>query len=141
MQQIVEQGASASDIPAGDLEQLALLAANDGRLTEADSGLRSALSKLRVTVASDHWRIDNTLRNLGLVLIAQGRLVDGLGLLDSARNRARRRDGGVDSQGYGYMTGQRVLPLLRLGRIDEALDAAQLCPRGFRSLVAGQRLA
>jgi tetratricopeptide (TPR) repeat protein/predicted Ser/Thr protein kinase len=119
---------------AADSEVLALLAAHQGRLEEAEAGLRTSLATLRGEVAADHWRIDNTLRNLGLVVVARGRGVEGLAILDSAIARSRERNGGT-TQGYGYMTGQRVMPLLRLGRLAEAAEAARESERVLRATV------
>ena len=119
-----------------DLEQLALLAAHQGRLAEAEGGLRAALAGFRARLAPDHWRVDNTLRNLGLVVVARGQVADGLTILDSAVARARARPDGPQSRGYGYMTGQRVRPLLRLGRPAEADAALGESERVLRAAVA-----
>jgi tetratricopeptide (TPR) repeat protein len=118
---------------ATDSEGLALAAANQGRLEEAEAGLRTALDTLREVVAPEHWRIDNTLRNLGLVVVARGRVAEGLEILDSAVARSRTRDRGA--QGYGYMIGQRVMPLLRLGRQREAGEAVRESERILRAAV------
>ncbi len=124
----------ADSVSAGDLENLGLLAAHQRRLPEAEAHLHAALSRFRARLDSDHWRIDNTLRNLGLVMIARGRVADGLTTLDSAVARARARPDGAASRGYGYMLGQRVRPLLRLGRADEAAAAMNESERVFRRI-------
>ena len=108
---------------AYDRNSAALLAAHRGRLAEAEVGLREALSILRRLLAPDHERIDNTMRNLGLVVAARGRVAEGLALLDTAVTRARG-PGRESQQSAGYMTGQRVSLLLRLGRLYEADSAA-----------------
>jgi tetratricopeptide (TPR) repeat protein len=124
----------ADSVSAGDLENLGLLAAHQDRLPEAEAHLHHALRTLRAQLDSDHWRIDNTLRNLGLVIIARGRVADGLRTLDSAVSRARARPEGAESRGYGYMTGQRVRPLLRLGRANDAVAAMHESERVFRRI-------
>jgi serine/threonine-protein kinase len=116
----------------GDAEKLALIAAHRGRLDEAEAGLRASLATLRGMVAAGHPLVDNTLRNLGLIVVARGRVAEGLALLDSAVARARGRDG-PRATGYGYMTGQRVMPLLRLGRVAEAAAAARESERVLRA--------
>lgn len=118
---------------ASDTEGLALTAAHQGRLEAAEAGLRTTLVILKGAVAEDHWRIDNTMRNLGLVVVARGRVAEGLALLDSAIVRARVRDS--LAEGYGYMIGQRVIPLLRLGRPAEAAEAMRESARIVRAAV------
>jgi tetratricopeptide (TPR) repeat protein len=120
---------------AVDAEGLALLAAHQGRLAEAEAGLRTSLAQSRARLAPDHWRIDNTLRNLGHVVTARGRVAEGLTILDSAVARARGRAGGADSKGYGGMVGQRVIALIRLGRLAEAEAAVRESDRALRAAV------
>ena len=136
MRQVVALTPAGSKGPsrATDSEGLALAAANQGRLEEAEAGLRTTLAILGDAVAPDHWRIDNTLRNLGLVVVARGRVAEGLNLLDSALARSRKRDQG-SSKGYGYMVGQRVMPLVRLGRLAEADTAVRESERLLRAAV------
>jgi eukaryotic-like serine/threonine-protein kinase len=122
----------ADSVSAVDLETLGLLAAHQGRLSEGEARLRAALSRFRARLDADHWRIDNTLRNLGLVIVARGRVAEGLTILDSAIARARARPDGTASRGYGYMVGQRVRPLLRLGRAAEAVAAMEQSERIVR---------
>ena len=61
------------------------------------------------------------MRNLAIVLAAQGNANAGLILLDSAI--ARERLLGRES-GTSYMTGQRVPMLVQLGRVREAVESA-----------------
>ncbi len=119
-----------------DAEKLATLAAHQGRLDEAEAGLRATLATWRRTVDAGHPGIDNTLRNLAVVVIARGRVAEGLAIHDSAVARAEARRGGPRSRSYGQLTGQRVLPLLRLGRLREAGEAAGESERVLRAAVA-----
>ena len=57
-------------------------------------------------------------------------------MLDSAVVRARRRPEGATSRHYGYMVGQRVRPLLRLGREREAMAALDESERVLRRLAS-----
>lgn len=104
---------------AGDVERSALLAAHRGRLEEAESGLRRALARLRTAVEPSHPLVASTLRNLGLVVAFRGRTAEGVRLLDSAV-AVGRASAGATASSIAYIDGQRVLPLLRLGRLAEA---------------------
>lgn len=99
-------------------EALALTLAAEGRLDSAERMEREAVGFFRAGTAPGHWRIWSAVRNLAFLAAAQGRVADGLGLLDSAITIA---SAGPDSvQGPAYLTAQRVPFLLRLGRIGDA---------------------
>src|SRR5262249_17518411 len=70
----------------------------------------------RATMAPENWRIWSALRNIAILAGVQGRVAEGLALLDSAIVLA----GPGES---GYLIAQRVPLLLRLGRPQEALGA------------------
>jgi len=107
------------DQRANDMERMALLAAHRGRLEEAEGGLRLALQLLRTGVGPDHWRVHNSLRNLGLVVALRGRVGEGLALLDSAVAGALA-SAGLASSTAAYIDGQRIALLLRVGRESDA---------------------
>jgi serine/threonine-protein kinase len=100
-------------------EAVALLLAQQGKLAEAEEMLGAALATTRATLAPGHWRIANTIRNIALVRVARGAVAEGLALLDSAIAQHQER-----GQGHDYMIGQRAVPLLLLGRVDEAARVA-----------------
>jgi tetratricopeptide (TPR) repeat protein len=115
---------------ANDRGTTGLLAAHRGRLGEAEAELRSHLESLRRLLAPGHDRINNTLRNVGLVVAARGRIEEGLAILDSAVSAARATAQGHDHN-TAFMAGQRAPLLLRLGRYDEAGQAADEAARAF----------
>jgi tetratricopeptide (TPR) repeat protein len=99
-----------------------MLAAHQGRLEEAETSLRKALAMFRRLHDPSHTSNQNALRNLGLVIIARGRVAEGLALLDSALVQAGQS---------GYINGQRVPALLRMGRLAEAEAALAAAEASF----------
>lgn len=100
-------------------ENLATVLANQGRFAEAETLLRAALATFEGSFAPGHWRTRNTLRNLGLVVALRGAPEAGLFLLDSAVAGTAEGD-----PSHAFTRGQRAIPLLRLGRLDEAAEVA-----------------
>lgn len=113
--------------------RLATLLAMQGRNAEAETEYRATLDILSRAVAPDNDRIYSELRNLGVAIARQGRVEEGLALVDSAYRMARRRQG-PNGIGAAYVNGQRGYLNLWLGRMNEAdsmLEAAN------RVIVAG----
>ncbi|MBL0173587.1 MAG: tetratricopeptide repeat protein [Gemmatimonadaceae bacterium] len=102
---------------ARSLEQLAVIHANLGQFAKAETEERESITQLRTRMDPSHELIDNSLRNLAIIVSAGGKPKAGLALLDSVV--ARRRMAG-DSALAAYMEAQRVPMLLRLGRAREA---------------------
>ena len=114
---------------ANNIQALGMLAAHQGRLEEAEASLRKSLAMHRRLQDPSHASNQNALRNLAVVIIARGRVAEGLALLDSAMVRA-----GAQGRGWqaGYINGQRVPALLRLGRLTEATAALRTARASFR---------
>jgi len=93
--------------------------------------MRTALATYRRTLVADHWRIENALRNLGLVIAQRGRVDEGLAVFDSALAMHRAR-GDTGSGELGYLTGQRSFLLLLANRVPEAREAAGAAERLMR---------
>jgi serine/threonine-protein kinase len=107
-----------SDVATGIAhEALALTLVAERRPGDAEREERAALQSFRAGAAPEHWRIWSALRNLAFIAAAQGRVGDGLALLDSAIALA---SGGRGSFDPAYLRAQRVPFLIRLGRLDEA---------------------
>jgi serine/threonine-protein kinase len=125
---------------ANALEGAALNALSRGRAAESESGLRTALATYREVLAPDHWHIENTLRNLGLVIARRGRVDEGLAVFDSALAMHRARNDTATGE-LGYLTGQRSYVLLLANRAPEAREAAREAERLMRgrALDAGSR--
>jgi serine/threonine-protein kinase len=118
---------------ANTLESAALIGANrPGHLAQTEAELRTSLTTYRQLLTPNHWRIDNTLRNLGLVVVRRGRFDEGMAILDSAIEMHRARQGDT-SIALGYMHGQKSHALLMAGRVDEARQAAATADRLMRS--------
>lgn len=100
-------------------ENLAIVLANRGHFAGAETLLRATLATFEGSYAPGHWRIRNTLRNLGLVVALRGASQAGLVLLDSAVAGTAEGD-----PSHAFARGQRAIPLLQLGRLDEAAEVA-----------------
>jgi serine/threonine-protein kinase len=111
-----------------DEERLALLAAMQGRLEEAEVTMRRSLANLERRFAPRHWRRANSVRNLAVMVTARGRLREGLTLMDSAISLV---DSSADGS-YAGMAGQRGRMLVRLGRFHEARRALQFADSAIR---------
>jgi Flp pilus assembly protein TadD len=72
------------------------------------------------------------MRNIALVAAARGHTVEGLMLLDSVLARARA-EGGEQTEGWAYYSGQRVPLLIRVGRTAEAATIAGQADRIIRA--------
>src|SRR5262249_18264951 len=95
-------------------EALALTFFAERRADSAEAEERAALGALRAGAGAENWRLWSAQRNLAFIVAAQGRVADGLALLDSAIGTANAgRDSSADG---GYLMAQRVPFLLRLAR-------------------------
>jgi serine/threonine-protein kinase len=110
-------------------EMLALSYAERGQLERAEAMLDTSLAAFRKVLAPRHWRVANTLRNLGLVMAFAGHPEAGLATLDSAI--ALGSDLPTDT---AYKSGQRTIILLQLGRNEEALRNAVHADSTLRAL-------
>jgi tetratricopeptide (TPR) repeat protein len=103
---------------ARTMELWASVHANRGEHARAVREELESIGHLARRLPGGHELLDNSRRNLAIMLSASGRPSDGLALLDSVI--ASRRVAG-DSASVAYMSAQRVPMLLRLGRAGEAL--------------------
>ena len=108
-----------------DKHRVGLLLANEGRFAEAESTLRDALARLRLTLGADHYMLRSIARDVAVVVAAQGRVLEGLGILDSLYREASRREK-APTPGIEFFNLQRAKLLLRLDRQAEAESALLL---------------
>lgn len=103
---------------ARTLELWASVHANRGEHARAVREERESIGHLTRRLPPGHELLDNSWRNLAIMLSANGQPSEGLALLDSviASRRAAH-----DSASVAYMSAQRVPMLLRLGRVAEAM--------------------
>jgi tetratricopeptide (TPR) repeat protein len=120
---------------ANTLESYSLSRAERGRYAEAEADLRISLATFRQLVGPTHWHTPNTLRNLGIILIADGKADVGLALLDTALSLTRAINGDT-STSVGYINGQLSHIYLVVGRPDDAHQSALIAER-----LLGPRLA
>jgi serine/threonine-protein kinase len=111
-----------SDGEAFAYARLAGQAAARGRDQEAETNYRKALEIMRPVLSPGHDRIYSELRNLGIVIARQGRVAEGLAVVDSAYRLARAKRG-PDVPGVAFINGQRGYLLQWLGRTTEAAVA------------------
>jgi serine/threonine-protein kinase len=102
--------------------RLANILASEGRHADAETEFRATLDILERTLAPDHDRIFNELRNLGIIIAREGRVEEGLKLVDSAYRLGLAKQGPT-GVGSAYILGQRGYLLLWLGRTAEAATA------------------
>jgi tetratricopeptide (TPR) repeat protein len=121
-------GMTESPRMASTIGAVAMLAAHQGRLEQAETMLRKALAMFGRVQDPAHVSNQNALRDLGLVISARGRVADGLELLDSALVLARAHEGGGQAS---YIQGQRIPALLRMGRLAEAKAALAAAEASF----------
>ena len=127
----LEMRLHTSDVATGIAhEALALTLVAERRPRDAEPEERAALESFRAGAAPEHWRIWSAQRNLAFIAAAQGRVEQGLALLDSAIALASEAQ---PAQDPAYLRAQRVPFLLRLGRTNEA---AQTIARSERELGA-----
>ncbi len=118
------------------LQRLGLIRAQQGAVDEAERLFRETLAIERRVFAPDHWFIENDLRNLGQVLAAQGRLPEGIAAMDTAIRHARERSDGGPM--VAFVSGQRAVHLITLGRLAEARSALQAVERAFQRIEPGR---
>lgn len=102
---------------ARSLELWAVIHANRGEHPRAEREERESLGYLAKRLPDGHEMLDNSWRNLAIMMSGGGAAARGLALLDSVIARRRAAN---DSASVAYMSAQRVPMLLRLGRVDEA---------------------
>ncbi len=110
---------SASEAIGYDTHRLALLLANQGRLAEAESALREALARLRLHLGANHVMLLSIERDRAVVIAAQGRVAEGLAIIDSLYREASAREK-TPTAGIEFFNLHRAKMLLRLGRQAEA---------------------
>ena len=116
---IVVQQAPGSDEAATAYARMATLDASRGRYRESEAGYRAALEILQKVLDPLNDRIYSQMRDLGIVIARQGRVAEGLVLVDSAYRLALTKRG-PDAIGPAAINGQRGYLLLWLGRTAEA---------------------
>jgi serine/threonine-protein kinase len=132
----LEMRLHTSDIAAGIAhEALALTLVAERRPRDAELEERAALTSFRAGAAPEHWRIWSAQRNLAFIAAAQGRVEQGLALLDSAIALAAEAQ---PEQEPAYLRAQRVPFLLRLSRTNEA---AQTIAQSERQLGASPEVS
>ncbi|MBL8983704.1 MAG: serine/threonine protein kinase [Gemmatimonadetes bacterium] len=102
---------------ARSLELWASIHANLGLHARAQREERESISYLAQRLPSGHEMLDNSWRNLAIMMSGAGRPGPALALLDSVIERRRAAH---DTASVAYMSAQRVPMLLRLGRPAEA---------------------
>lgn len=113
------QTAPNADGTASAYSRVANVDAARGRNHEAEVEFRAGLDILRRTVDPNHDLITSEMRNLGIAIARQGRVEQGLALVDSAYRRALVKHGPSGRQ-TAYLNGQRGYLLQWLGRTEEA---------------------
>jgi tetratricopeptide (TPR) repeat protein len=110
---------SASAAIGWDTHRVALLLANQGRLAEAESALREALARLRIHLGANHVMLLSIERDRAVVVAAQGRVAEGLAIVDSLYREASARQK-TPTAGIEFFNLHRAKMLLRLRRQAEA---------------------